>query len=287
MPERALLRLKRTGIPLYKVRKTQKNALIFQVNGKDIEKVFAIYPNVCYNIEKQTPYKIEKLGGVGFAKVLEFCKNRVGILLGALAFASVALAADSMVFGVELSGNTAYEREILLALAESGVKPFARYPKGKEDTVTAKILSLKGVEFCSVKKVGNRVRVETRVSPFPERRLQTESMCSAYTGTLLSITVLQGCALKQAGDRVQAGDALVGNYLPVEEGALQVAPIARVRIACTYESWHEGSEKEAFAGAYLALNLQEGDQIAQKSLTPSGEGYEVKIEYTVTQRVNL
>ncbi len=287
MPERALLRLKRAGISLYKVQKTQKNALIFQVNEKDIQKVFAIYPNVCYNIEKPSPYKIEKLGGVGLAKLLEFCKSRAGLLLGGLAFMAITLAADTLVFGVELAGNTAYEREILAALSENGIKAFARYPKGKEDSVTAKILSLKGVEFCSVKKVGARVRVETRVSPFPERSVQRESMLAAHSGEILSMSVLQGTPLKGVGERVAVGEELIGNWFLVEEEKRTVAPIARVRIACTYEGVHQGTEEEAFLQAYLALNLKEGDGITGKSVAPAEEGYLVKIDYTITEWVNM
>ena len=49
MPERALLRLRRAEIPLYEVKKSQKNAILVSVKRKDVQKVFAIYPNLCYN----------------------------------------------------------------------------------------------------------------------------------------------------------------------------------------------------------------------------------------------
>ena len=49
MPERALLRLRREKIALYHVRKTAKDRLLFSVNREDAEKIFAIYPKVCYN----------------------------------------------------------------------------------------------------------------------------------------------------------------------------------------------------------------------------------------------
>ena len=49
MPERALLRLRRAQIPLYNVKKIAKNRILFRVKRKDVEKIFAIYPNICYN----------------------------------------------------------------------------------------------------------------------------------------------------------------------------------------------------------------------------------------------
>ena len=40
MPERALLKLRRAGIDLFDIRKTQKNELVFVINKKDMQKVF-------------------------------------------------------------------------------------------------------------------------------------------------------------------------------------------------------------------------------------------------------
>ena len=55
MPYRALNRLRREGICLKNVQKVQKNQILFTVDRKDIEKIFAIYPNVCYNSGRYTP----------------------------------------------------------------------------------------------------------------------------------------------------------------------------------------------------------------------------------------
>ena len=55
MPQRALLRLRRAQIPLFSVTKTDEKTLRFCVWKKDEEKVFAIYPKVCYNIGEYSP----------------------------------------------------------------------------------------------------------------------------------------------------------------------------------------------------------------------------------------
>ena len=79
MPQRALLRLRRSGISLYNVKKIEKNRILFQVKRKDSEKVFAIYPNVCYNNSVYSPYTVKNLGARGALRYLEWAKRRAGI----------------------------------------------------------------------------------------------------------------------------------------------------------------------------------------------------------------
>ncbi len=288
MPERALLRLKRTGISLYQVKKTQKNALLFTVKRKDIEKVFAIYPNVCYNSSEYHPYTITRLGSVGWGRAVDFCQNRAGAMLGVLAFAVLTLAADGLVLGVDFVGSQVYAREIKQALAENGVRAFSLYPKGKEDLVTAKLLSLPDVEFCSVKKQGLRVVVETRLSGTQKRTPQEGVMTAKYNGELVAISVLRGSALKKIGDKITVGEALVGDWFETEEGGqVRVQPIARVRIACTHEGVYEAEDEErAFAAAYLELDLVDAS-ITEKSVAQTKNGFHVKISYVVTQTINF
>ncbi len=290
MPERALLRLKRGGIPLYQVKKIQKNAILLLVRRKDRQKVFAIYPNVCYNGTANCTYTAAYLGGVGVAKLVDFCKNRVGFLLGGLAFCILTLAADSFVFGIDFAGTSVYARETSQALEESGVRLFAPYKKGSEDMVAAKLLSLDGVEFCSVQKVGHRLRVEIRTSPFLQPSFTKGEMQAKHTGEIVALTVLRGSALKKAGDEVRAGETLVGDWFSTIEGEqVRVEPIARVQIACVYEGAHGGAQtaEEAFAQAYLALSLGERDEVREQTVTQTEEGFHVKISYVVTESMNL
>ena len=63
MPERALLRLRREGIAVYDAKKIEKNQILFRIKRKDSEKVFAIYPNVCYNNSVYIPFS-KRLGTI-------------------------------------------------------------------------------------------------------------------------------------------------------------------------------------------------------------------------------
>lgn len=290
MPERALLRLKRAGIPLYDIQKPQNKRLLLKVKRTDLSRVFSLYPSADFGEGTHSSYVVSKLGGVGVAKGVDFCKKRVGFLLGGLAFCILTLAADSFVFGIEFVGTDVYARETAQILEENGIKLFAPYKGGREDLITAKLLALDYVEFCSVKKVGGRIRVETRLSPFAESVLSKGEMKARHAGEVVALTVLRGSALKKVGDTVAVGEPLVGNWFSVEEGGqVRVEVIARAQIACVCEAIYADAqtEEEAFANAYLSLALGEKDEIKERTVTKTDEGFHVKICYVVTENMNL
>lgn len=289
MPERALLRLKRAQIPVYNVKKTQKTRILLSIDRKDIEKVFAIYPNVCYNKDIHSPYYVRKIGGLGLGFALSKLANRAGLLLGALLFCATTLFLDGWIFGVDVVGAKAYTREVYKALSENGIRTFAPYTTGKEDLISATLLSLDGVEFCSVKKTGGRLMVELRLSPFQKPSHQDGAMVAKRSGTIENITVLRGSALKKAGDEVRCGETLVGDWFSLEDGGqVRVQPIARVRIACVHEELVQAeNEESAYFTAYLGLGLKEGDEVLEKRVEKKEQGYLVSLRYAVTETVNL
>lgn len=290
MPERALLRLKRAGIGIYDAKKVEKNRILLCVKKKDCEKVFAIYPKVCYNIENYTPYSARKVGAVGIGKLLETVKKRIGVLLGIGLFCGATLYADSYVFGVEFVGSEIYAREAYAIMEQNGIKPFAPYSSENVDMICAQMLALDGVEFCSVKKSGLWVRMEVRLSEFTKNSVARGEMQGRHTGELIALTVLRGTALKKVGDEIHAGETLVGDWFETESGEqVRVEIIARARIACVYEANIEADgEESAFASAYLALGLSDGDEIEEYAVVKKAEGlFHVQIRYTAIEQMNL
>lgn len=289
MPERALVKLKRAGIVVENVQKPQKNQLLFTVKRKDIEKVFAIYPDVCYNIDGYSPYTAKRLGGVGAARVVDFFKKRVGFFLGILLFCAFTLFADSFVFGVEIVGSNVYAREAYAYLEEVGVKPFSPYKTGVEKDVCAKLLALDGVEYCSVQKRGGYVRVEIRTSPYLVKQAQAGDMIANRTGVITSIAVLKGTPLKKAGERVTAGETLVGGYFATESGERKETFVsARVKLVCEYEKLFVDVDGEtAFAQAYLELGLGEADEIVRAQTWETDGGTFVRMEYSAIVTMNF
>lgn len=289
MPERALLKLRRAGIALYRVKKVQKTQILLEVKKKDVEKVFAIYPNVCYNSSGYSPYTATVLGDIGLAKAWAFVKNRVGLIVGGLAFCALTLFADTLVFSVDVVGTRAYDREVKSILESYGVKPFSKYGADGVDEICSEILRLDGVEYCTVKKSGLRVVVDIRLAKFHKPTLSTGNMTAKRSGEIRRITVIRGTPLKNVGDTVVSGEALVGGYFQTENGTQKtVAPIARAELACAYEClFAVESEEQAFAAAYLQLGLGEYDEIENAEITQTENGYIVKIAYTAIETMNF
>ena len=287
MPERALLRLKRAGIVLYSVKKTEKTRLCFSVRKKDLGKVFAVFPQNGFQDGYTRTYRVKDLGAVGIGGKMEKLVSRTGLLLGALLFAAITLYADKFVFSLEFMGTNVYARETQIVLEQAGIKMFAPYRKGKEDWICSQILALKGVEYCSVKKEGTKLVIETRLSPFASEYAQEGQMQSKYRGEIVAFTVLRGTALVKIGDMVEAGQTLADNHFSVEEGEqVRVQIIARARISCVWEGRVDAkTEEEAFAIAYLAIG--ENTEIYHREIVNEGNGYAVKIVYIATQSMNF
>lgn len=289
MPQRALLRLKRAGIVLFHVKKIQKNQIVFSVSVKDTEKVFAIYPNVCYNISAYTPFTVKQIGREGPIKYLTWLKKRIGLLIGGLLFVILSLFFDAWVFAVDFIGTDVYRRETLIALEQGGITPFSVYRKGEEDVICAQILALDGVAFCSVQKKGFRVVVETRLSSFSQSTLRDENMTAQHTGTVVAMTVLKGTPRKQIGEQVTCGETLVENQFFLEDGGqVRVEPIARVMIDCEFSQQIAATTaEEAFATAYLQLQLSPEDKITERVIEQKDGLFDVKIGYIVIESINL
>ena len=289
MPQRALLRLKRAKIDLYHVKKIEKNQILFSVSQKDSEKVFAIYPNVCYNISVYSPFTVKKIGVEGPARYLEKAKRRIGLLLGALLCAILLLYADSLVFTVRMTGSAVYEREAKIVLESVGITPFSPFREEKIDLVCAQLLGLDGVEFCSVRKNGFFVEVDIRCGPFERKWLQTGALKASRGGELLELTVIKGAPKKKIGDIVQAGEVLVDDLLVTENGGqVRVETVARAQIGCVYEGdFAVETAEEAFALAYLQLNLSDKDTITKSVVEQKDKLFHVKVEYIILLSINL
>ncbi len=168
MPYRALNRLRREGISLEKVKKRKKNQIVFTVDAKDVEKIFAIYPNVCYNNGKYTPYTARILPSLGWKKVWLTVQKRLGLLVGGVLFLALTLLSDGLILRIEVQGEPAYTASVTEILQKNGVERYRRYPKKQADLLTAEILRLEGVSFCSIRKVGSTLIIEVHTSPFSE-----------------------------------------------------------------------------------------------------------------------
>lgn len=168
MPYRALNRLKREGICLKDVKKRKKNQIVCVVDAKDVEKVFAIYPKVCYNGGGYTAYIVRIMPFYGLQRRWEFAKKRLGLWLGVVLFLLLTVASNEFIFRIDVVGEPSYEAAVTEILKKSGVEKFRRYDLENADLITAEILRLNEVSFCSVRKIGSTLVVEVHTSPFSD-----------------------------------------------------------------------------------------------------------------------
>ena len=88
---------------------------------------------------------------------------------------------------------------------------------------------------------------------------------------------------------MQAGDTLVGAYVCTDSGEKKsVDAVARAYIACEYtQVFSVLTQEQAFAEAYLQLNLTQNDCLQSVNITPIPSGYSVHCVYTIVQTINL
>lgn len=286
MPERALNRLQKAGIAVFQAKKIKKMQILFHISKKDIEKAFAIYPNMCYNNIRGSVYTFTRVGALSTRERVIRAHKAVGVLLGALVFVIAVLAASVLVLRIEVVGSSVYEREARALLRENGIALFSVYPEGKEEQLAAEILAFDGVEFCSVQKRGNTVRVEIRQNALPSVLNEDGDLVAPRSGIIESAVALGGTLLKKAGEETQAGESLVGSYLLTADGASAPARVvAKAKLICL-EQVTADSEEQAFAEAMLLVESC-GGRLKSISYAQGESCVTASVEFTLVIKKNM
>ncbi len=233
-------KLSRAGIPVLMAKSMGKTSVRVRIASKDRKKAFAILRGSCYNVKN-----LSRHGG---ARLLEWARRAAGLILGTVLFAGVFLFMESRVLKVKISGSGAYyEREIMEILREEGVHLFSAFP---EDTgpLTAKVLSLDRVEFCSFRLKGGVLTVGVEVGE-EARPLDMLPLLAPASGRIEELIVVRGTPLFAEGDAVKMGEVVVADSLP--EGGKKIAVIARVTVRYRVDREYTLPEQEALAQAFL------------------------------------
>lgn len=286
MPEKVVDRLQKAGICVFQVKKVEKKQILFCINKKDIEKAFAIYPNMCYNSSRESVYTFTRVSARS-DREKKILKNRfVGIALGIAVFFLTVTASSPLVFGIDVVGANVYEREVIEILASEGIRLFAPYRSGREEKLTAKILALPSVEFCSVQKRGGAVRVEIRLNAFSTSEREAGDMLSPCDGTVINGVALGGTMLKRTGEKVGAGEPLVGAYfVTAEETRVTATVVAKVKLLCV-DSLQGETEDGAIASAILFVESLNGTLLSIDT-AQEGESWTATASYTLLVKKNM
>ena len=294
MPERAIAKLRRTGITLYHIKKAAKDRLDFSVEKKDEPKVYTVYPPVLYqgNGYEKTAYRI------GVLRKTDPIKNlfsRMGLLIGGILFLTATCLSNRFIFRIEIVGAEGLETEIRQVLCENGIEENAYYVAKDNASISAKILCLDGVAFCSVKKLGTALRVEVQRAPFQKPTKKDGDMFCMGDGKLISLTVLSGTPLKKMGDDVRTGEKLVGAYLTYVDGEVEKTipthVVARAVVSCVYEREIAADSPDcALAKARFDVfgsSVAGTELITKKDVVKTEKGFFVTLEYTAYWNMNF
>lgn len=256
---RVIDKLNRAGIAVLSARKTKKNAVCVRLYSKDAKKGFAILKNSCYNVKKVSPKSVSRL--------LVWGKKSAGLVLGAAIFLGFVALAQTRVLAVRVVGSGAYYAgEVNEILRAHGVKKMSATPK--ENLVSAEILSLPRVCFCSLKNSGGVLTVTVEVSD-ESTALSREPLTSPATGKVEELVVVRGTALVQVGDEVREGDTVVKGTTLVGETEREVIVIARVKVSYSFCAEYALESEEA-ARAQAELDYGE---IRELHIEKTGNGY--------------
>ncbi len=288
MPERAIERLQKAGICIIEAKKVEKMQILFCINKKDLEKAFAIYPNMCYNSKRESVYSFTRVGAKD-VRAKKIARLRlVGVGLGVCLFFAIVAFSSPYVFRIDVVGTDVYQREVRSILQTHGIKLYAPYKREVEDAVCAKILALDGVEFCSMRKSGNGVTVELRLNAFSSARREDGGLVAPRKGVLVSGAALGGTLLKKVGEEVSSGETIVADYFVTGEGEeekrAQTHVVAKIKLLCEEQVRGE-TQSAAEMNARLLVETV-GGELLEIEATPENEGV-VRVKYILVLKKNM
>ena len=180
----------------------KQGILTFEAPKKERGEIIALLDNLCYT------HNIVCTKGV-LNKVSAVLK-RAGIVVGIFCAIGMFCLYPHFVFTVEYDG---IDQNVLDVLSSYGVQQGAFLWSFDENAVEKTLLSLEGISFASVERVGTRVCVRVERELAPEGYTGTlGARVATKDGIVTRIIVYSGTAEVQVGDEVKVGQNLIGDY---------------------------------------------------------------------------
>ena len=163
-------------------------------------------------------YRNEKRVRLGFLKLLENYRKRIGLAVGFLLAVALLVFSSLFVWDITIDGTDRIsEQTILRALESRGLHLGAFIPS--VDTENAEeylILDVDGLSFVSINLRGTVVQVEVR-----ERKKNTEivdtqtpsNLIAAVDGQIEALRITGGATTVKLGETVKKGDLLVSGII--------------------------------------------------------------------------
>lgn len=263
------------SVVLYSVRSGKKGVFSFSIDfskEKEVDKILSL--SSCEVLSKES---------VGIKKYYDYILRRTGLLVGAFVMFCVLCLSNAFVLDVKVCGSGAYyEESVQGILASFGIAPFRRYQKKDVPDITAKILSLPFVSFCSLKKQGTVLIVEVETSLPAENMAKKGALVCDEDGTVEEIVVLRGSCRLKVGDRVKRGDELI---LPNDFAMGKVGVL--VEKTFEYLSRYDDDEKSAQAALLMYIDGDVRECKIKKEKKGENYLYTVEVSYVKVFSINL
>lgn len=280
--EAVLRKLKKAKIAVFDCKK-EGAAFIFEVQDKDTEKVFAIFDKPCYNI-----IVIRKSRK---RSVLNFLAKRAGLVAGAAAFVCAAIAANSFVLKIEVSGSGSYlEPEVRKIVYDEGAGEFKPFSAFNTPVATGRILALPQVTFCNIEKKGSVLIVDVQVDEEHYGTADKKPLVSDCNGVVRNIVAVCGTAAVNVGDSVKKGDALIYAHMLSGEEVIDclAAGFAEIECAGHKEYFAEAENEQSLKEAFSSILLEEESLLNRTySVKPTDGGVLYLIDYTYLHRLSI
>ena len=217
--DRLLDKIRLENIPIYNVKRNSYKELIFSIDMKNYQKLFALPEMKQYTVET----KAEK----GIPKLKKRFVARLGLFIGTLVAVALIVVSQMFTFDIQITGlEEISEEEIVAVLKESGVKIGGINKSKVEDLEKSLMSNVDKISMVSVSKQGTTILVNVK-----EKTLLDVSYTPIYADTnmiISSIVVYGGTAMVKEGDVVKAGDMLVDCYVTINGERVECEPRAEI-----------------------------------------------------------
>ena len=284
-PETALKKLAKANIAVFKLKK-QGATLSFGVRQEYMEKVFAIFAHPCYNtVIKRQSAKM---------RLKNFAARRFGLIAGGALFCAVALLSPCVVFKIKVVGNGSYLSEQVVALAKDcGAREWSVCRNLDAPLLQAKIMALPDVNFCSVKREGAYLLIDVHTDEEHASTLDYKPLKAGASGEVYKIVAICGTPERAVGDKVAAGDTLIGAYEAAEDGERReclAVGFAEILVRASVSSFYPAENESNTQSALKAATLY-SERVIESSYTVNpcegGVTYRVNFSYIVTAAINM
>ncbi|MDE6597147.1 MAG: sporulation protein YqfD [Clostridia bacterium] len=280
--ETAVKKLKKAEIGIYDCKKDGAKFTFF-VKDKHLKKVFAIFSNPCYNI------KVAKESRRG--RLLKSVINRVGLIVGALAFIAIAAFSNAFVLKIEVDGSGSYlSPEIKRIVYESGAKEFKLFKGFDTPAATGKILALPQVTFCNIEKKGSILRVDVQVDEEHSAKAVRTPLVSDRDGVVKNIVAICGTAVVSIGAQVKKGDTLISAVTYAGEQEVESIAVGYAELECREKCEYFAPQEsdENLRLAYSSVQLYADEILTRSHTVKSTEGGVIYvIDFTYLHKLSI